>query len=106
MISLDSHPGGLTAERHGKFTYEYRDAIARIVFQVATLMPSSENDPKCNAKKSLIGNNFVSIVFNESGVPYKLGTVSGQFDHVALEVRENCDGQNLKLASPKCRRFR
>ncbi|KAH7723216.1 rap/ran-GAP family protein [Aphelenchoides avenae] len=86
VISLDSHPGGLTAERHGKFTYEYRDAIARIVFQVATLMPSSENDPKCNAKKSLIGNNFVSIVFNESGVPYKLGTVSGQFDHVALEV--------------------
>ncbi|KAI1709848.1 tuberin domain-containing protein [Ditylenchus destructor] len=86
VISLDDEPAGLQKGKHGKFTYEYRDAISRIVFLVATLMPNSEDDPKCNAKKSLIGNNFVSIVFNESGVPYKLGTVSGQFDRVALEV--------------------
>lgn len=33
-----------------------------------------------------LGNNFVSVVFNESGQPYRLGTVSGQFDTVALEV--------------------
>uniref|UniRef100_A0A915E5J2 Rap-GAP domain-containing protein n=1 Tax=Ditylenchus dipsaci TaxID=166011 RepID=A0A915E5J2_9BILA len=49
-------------------------------------MPNSEDDPKCNAKKSLISNNFVSIIFNESGKPYKQGTVSGNFDKVALEV--------------------
>lgn len=34
----------------------------------------------------VLGNNYVSIVFNESGQPYHLGTVSGQFDAVAFEV--------------------
>ncbi|RCN26796.1 hypothetical protein ANCCAN_27476, partial [Ancylostoma caninum] len=49
-------------------------------------MPHAENDPNCNMKKKLIANNFVSIVFNESGAPFKLGSVCGQFAHVALEV--------------------
>lgn len=49
-------------------------------------MPRAENDPNCNMKKKLIANNFVSIVFNESGAPFKLGSVCGQFAHVALEV--------------------
>uniref|UniRef100_A0A914C549 Rap-GAP domain-containing protein n=1 Tax=Acrobeloides nanus TaxID=290746 RepID=A0A914C549_9BILA len=86
VTSLEGNPGGLVPGKHGRYTFEDIEAIARTVFLVATLMPKSENDPKCNAKKALIGNNFVSIVFNESGVPYKLGTVSGQFNHIALEV--------------------
>lgn len=86
IISLDDEPGGLQKGKHANYTYEYSDEISRIVFLVATLMPNFDDDPKCNAKKSLISNNFVSIVFNESGIPYKLGTVSGQFDQVAIEV--------------------
>lgn len=52
----------------------------------ATLMPKSEIDPLCNCKKKFIGNDFVSVVFNDSGSPYVLGTISGKFAHVALEV--------------------
>lgn len=90
-VSLEKDQAGLQIGKHGKFTYEYTDEISRIVFLVASLMPNSDIDPKCNAKKSLISNNFVSIVFNESSKPYKLGTVSGQFDHVAIEVCEILD---------------
>ncbi|EYB98228.1 hypothetical protein Y032_0133g1782 [Ancylostoma ceylanicum] len=85
-IPLDKHPGGLLPGKHGSYTYEYQDELSRITFLVATLMPHAENDPNCNMKKKLIANNFVSIVFNESGAPFKLGSVCGQFAHVALEV--------------------
>ncbi|KAK6732660.1 hypothetical protein RB195_016805 [Necator americanus] len=85
-IPLDNHPGGLIPGQHGSYTYEYQDELSRITFLVATLMPQAENDPHCNMKKKLIANNFVSIVFNESGAPFKLGSVCGQFVHVALEV--------------------
>ena len=38
-------------------------------------MPNKESDPTCNSKKLHIGNDFVSIVYNESKEPYKLGTI-------------------------------
>ncbi|WKX96204.1 hypothetical protein Q1695_012557 [Nippostrongylus brasiliensis] len=85
-ISLEKHPGGLLPGKHGTYTYEYQDELSKITFLIATLMPCMENDPNCNMKKKLIGNNFVSIVFNESGTQFKLGSVCGQFAHVAIEV--------------------
>ncbi|PIO71560.1 Rap/ran-GAP protein [Teladorsagia circumcincta] len=93
-IPLDKHPGGLLPGKHGNYTYEYQDELSKITFLVATLMPNSENDPNCNMKKKLIGNNFVSVVFNESGAPFKLGSVCGQFAHVAIEVRCEAVAEN------------
>lgn len=46
-----------------------------VIFHVATLMPNKESDPNCTAKKLHIGNDFVSIVYNESGQKYHLGTI-------------------------------
>uniref|UniRef100_A0A8R1TKT6 Rap-GAP domain-containing protein n=1 Tax=Onchocerca volvulus TaxID=6282 RepID=A0A8R1TKT6_ONCVO len=85
-ISLEDCPGGLSAGVCGTFTYVYTDEISKTVFHVATLMPKSELDPLCNGKKKFIGNDFVSVVYNDSGSPYVLGTISGKFAHVALEV--------------------
>uniref|UniRef100_A0A158Q7U7 Rap-GAP domain-containing protein n=1 Tax=Elaeophora elaphi TaxID=1147741 RepID=A0A158Q7U7_9BILA len=85
-IPLEDCPGGLSAGFCGTFTYAYTDEISKTVFHVATLMPKSEIDPLCNCKKKFIGNDFVSVVFNDSGSPYVLGTISGKFAHVALEV--------------------
>ncbi|CAG9532061.1 unnamed protein product [Cercopithifilaria johnstoni] len=85
-ISLEDCPGGLSAGFCGTFTYAYTDEISKTVFHVATLMPKSEIDPLCNCKKKFIGNDFVSVVFNDSGSSYVLGTISGKFAHVALEV--------------------
>ncbi|MCP9261515.1 Heterogeneous nuclear ribonucleoprotein Q [Dirofilaria immitis] len=85
-IPLEDCPGGLSTGFCGTFTYVYTDEISKTVFHVATLMPKSELDPLCNCKKKFIGNDFVSVVFNDSGSPYVLGTISGKFAHVALEV--------------------
>lgn len=40
-------------------------------------MPTNlESDPNCNEKKKHIGNDYVNIVYNESGEEYNLSTVS------------------------------
>ncbi|GMR37442.1 hypothetical protein PMAYCL1PPCAC_07637 [Pristionchus mayeri] len=82
--SLTNCPGGLIKGKHGKYTYEYKDPISRIVFLIASLMPTTPNDPQCNEKKKLIGNNFVMVLFNESGAPYQMQ--QNAFVHATIEI--------------------
>ncbi len=46
-----------------------------MIFHVATLMPTHSTDPQCSNKKMHIGNNFVTIVYNDSQQPYAFGTI-------------------------------
>ena len=46
-----------------------------VVFHIATMMPTKEKDPKCNDKKRHIGNDYVTIVYNDSGEKYNMGTL-------------------------------
>ena len=60
----------------GDFTYCFHDDITQIAYHVATMMPSNlEADPSCSNKKLHIGNDFVTIVYNDSGAEYKFGTI-------------------------------
>jgi Rap/ran-GAP len=34
-----------------------------------------DSDPNCNEKKKYIGNDFATIVYNESGEDYSLNTI-------------------------------
>jgi len=38
-------------------------------------MPTKASDPKCTSKKTHIGNNYVTLVYNESDEPYNIQTV-------------------------------
>lgn len=38
-------------------------------------MPNFDSDANCNNKKKNIGNDFVTIVYNESGQEYDIQTV-------------------------------
>ena len=42
---------------------------------MATIMPNKPNDPKFNFKKRHIGNDFVTIVYNDSSKPYDRDTI-------------------------------
>lgn len=52
-------------------------------------MPNKESDKGCCNKKRHIGNDFVMVVYNDSGEEYTLGTIKvhGQTDtvHVCLQ---------------------
>ncbi|CAL4134917.1 unnamed protein product [Meganyctiphanes norvegica] len=79
--------GGLDVKGiDGSLVYIWHDDVMQVVFHVATLMPTRESDPKCNGKKRHIGNDYVTIVYNESGHPYNINTIKGQFNHTVVEV--------------------
>lgn len=49
--------------------------VAQVLFHVATAMPTSPKDPTCNEKRKYIGNDFVSIVYNDSGADFNIHTI-------------------------------
>lgn len=81
--------GGLDREGDfdGKWTYVWSDEIQQIIFHVATLMPTRrEQDPQCNYKKRHIGNDYVKIIFNDSGVRTPFDILPGQFNFVNIII--------------------
>ncbi|XP_071359603.1 tuberin isoform X2 [Trachinotus anak] len=71
----------------GEFTYCWHDDIMQAIFHIATLMPNRESDKGCCNKKRHIGNDFVMVVYNDSGEDYKLGTIKGQFNFVEVIIK-------------------
>ena len=75
-----------TANADGTHTYAWRDRITEIVFHATTMMPTNAEDPQCTGKKKHIGNDFVNIIFNESGLPFKFDTFRSQFNFVNIVI--------------------
>ncbi|KAH9856428.1 hypothetical protein C2E23DRAFT_517079 [Lenzites betulinus] len=86
----DVYDGGLDPDTDGEYAYAWWDDIGQILFHTATLMPT--NDPLCNSKKAHIGNDYVRIVWNDSGRPYRFDTLSTQFQFVNIVVEPHSRG--------------
>ncbi|KAL7949063.1 tuberin [Trichoderma barbatum] len=71
----------------GQYTFCWRDRVTEMVFHVTTQMPTDlERDPHCVAKKRHIGNDFVNIIFNDSGLPFRFDTFPSQFNCVNIVI--------------------
>jgi hypothetical protein len=71
----------------GQYTYCWRDRVTEIVFHVTTQMPTNpETDPQCIMKKRHIGNDYVNIVWNDSGLPFRFDTFPSQFNYVYIVI--------------------
>ncbi|PLW34236.1 hypothetical protein PCANC_19490 [Puccinia coronata f. sp. avenae] len=88
--------GGLDSKNdsNGKFAYMWGDDITQICFHIATLMPTSRDEQPSGpdpimAKKALIGNDFVVIVFNDSGKEYQFDCLKSQFNFINIIIEPN-----------------
>ncbi|KAH9824290.1 hypothetical protein DFH28DRAFT_1118111 [Melampsora americana] len=92
--------GGLDvkSDENGRYGYVWGDDITQVAFHVATLMPietETTEGQKMNReqglirKKALIGNDFVVIVFNESGTDYKFDCLSSAFNFINIIIEPN-----------------
>lgn len=71
----------------GQYTFCWRDRVTEIVFHVTTQMPTNlEHDAQCINKKKHIGNDFVNIIFNDSGLPFKFDTFPSEFNYVNIVI--------------------
>ncbi|GAA6012810.1 hypothetical protein JCM11491_002569 [Sporobolomyces phaffii] len=95
------YAGGLDQEHDvdGKWTYVWDDDISQIVFHIATLMPTSlATDPLCTLKKRHIGNDFIKVVWNESGGEFAFDTLPGDFNFVNLVIQPHTPAGNPWVA--------
>ncbi|PHH78007.1 hypothetical protein CDD82_3264 [Ophiocordyceps australis] len=71
----------------GQYTFCWRDRVTEIVFHVTTQMPTNlERDAQCVQKKRHIGNDFVNIIFNDSGLPFDFDTFPSDFNSVYIVI--------------------
>ncbi|KAI9822268.1 MAG: Tuberous sclerosis 2-like protein [Thelocarpon impressellum] len=71
----------------GEFTFCWRDRATEIIFHIATMMPTNrEHDPKCVNKKRHTGNDFVNIIWNNSGLHFRFDTFPSDFNFVNIVI--------------------
>lgn len=71
----------------GDHTFCWRDRVSEVVFHVTTQMPTNlVRDPQCNNKKKHIGNDYVNIIFNDSGLPFRFDTFASDFNYVNIVI--------------------
>ncbi|KAJ7479981.1 hypothetical protein B0H11DRAFT_1863823 [Mycena galericulata] len=89
---LDVYAGGLDPDEDGEYAYAWWDDIGQILYHTATMMPSNDHDPQLTNKKRHIGNDFVRIVWNDSGKPYRFDTLNTQFQFVNIVIEPHSLG--------------
>ncbi|RIB15845.1 hypothetical protein C2G38_1971167 [Gigaspora rosea] len=83
------YTGGLDTDydSDGKYAYYWEDDITQVIFHCATLMPTDlERDPQCSLKKRHIGNDYVTIVYNDSGLEYAFDTLPSHFNYINIVI--------------------
>jgi hypothetical protein len=75
------------SDSDGEYTFCWRDRVTEIVFHVTTQMPTNlDQDPQCINKKRHIGNDFVNIIFNNSGKEFRFDTFPSDFNYVNIVI--------------------
>ncbi|RPA83878.1 hypothetical protein BJ508DRAFT_413209 [Ascobolus immersus RN42] len=80
--------GGLDTEMDfdGSHTYFWTDKTTEILYHIPTMMPNHEHDISRTQKKRHIGNDYVNVVWNESGGDYVFNTIDSQFLFVVIII--------------------
>lgn len=78
------YTGGLESGIDGEYALVWSDEITQITFHTVTLMPSDE---ELSLKKRHVGNNFVNIFYDESGLPnFKFNLIKSQFTFMSIVI--------------------
>jgi hypothetical protein len=80
--------------------------LEQIIYHVTTLMPTRKEDPHCTGKKRHIGNDYVNIIWNDSGHEFNPQTIPGQFNF-SLIIIEPLTGyaNSIDLPNEKCHNY-
>lgn len=89
FVLVFSYRGGLDIQNgHTGDTAVYEVFKKReIMFHVSTLLPYTENDPQQLQRKRHIGNDIVSIVFQEENTPFTPDMIASHFLHTFIVVQ-------------------
>ncbi|GAM86132.1 hypothetical protein ANO11243_041430 [Dothideomycetidae sp. 11243] len=90
-----------TALSDGSYTIWHRDHVTALILHVATLMPTDTTlDPDCIRKKSHIGNDYVTVVFNNSATQWRFDTLPSAFNYVHVVVAPEARASFIETRRP------
>ncbi|KAG9311063.1 hypothetical protein JVU11DRAFT_8967 [Chiua virens] len=89
---VDIYAGGLNPDEDGEYAYAWWDDIGQLLFHTATMMPNAIDDEYCVNKKRHIGNDYVRIVWNDGGRPYRFDTLATQFQFMNIVIEPHSLG--------------
>ncbi|KAF2791349.1 tuberin [Melanomma pulvis-pyrius CBS 109.77] len=74
-------------DQDGKYTFCWRDRCMELIFHIPTMMPTDPDDDMTYPnKKRHIGNDYVNIIWNDSGLPYNFDTFPSAFNYVHIVI--------------------
>ncbi|KAG8856912.1 Tuberous sclerosis 2-like protein [Tulasnella sp. 330] len=95
------YTGGLdfTNDEDGPHAYAWWDDIAQVLYHTATMMPNRPGDTQLSYKKMHIGNDYVRIVWNDSGAPYLFDTLKTDFQFANIIIEPHSAGASGAYSS-------
>lgn len=102
----DVYTGGLdtNSDEDGEYAYAWWDDLSQTIFHAPHLMP---NRPVIEGQKDFysykkrhVGNDYVHVVFNDSGEDYRFDTVSTQFRFVNVIISAHTAGVSGSAENP------
>ncbi|ORY21856.1 hypothetical protein BCR39DRAFT_552777 [Naematelia encephala] len=93
---VDVFVGGLNRkdDSDGEYAYAWWDDLSQLVFHTATMMPNIESAPDMFNKKRHIGNDYVKIVYNDSGGDFAFDTINTAWNFINIVISPFSTGAN------------
>ena len=91
---VDVHVGGLDRQddHDGEYAYAWWDDLSQMIFHTPTMMPNQSDSTNNYNKKRLVGNDFVKIVYNDSGRDFAFDTIQTSFNFVNIVISPHTTG--------------
>lgn len=85
---MDVFVGGLNRDNDsdGEYAYAWWDDLSQMVFHAPTMMPNLPAYPNHENKKRLVGNDYVKIVYNDSGKEFAFDTIRTAWNFINVVI--------------------
>ena len=101
LATHDGYRGGLDNQfgKTGRNSVYTKHMGKEVMFHVATLLPYTDCDPQQFERKRHIGNDIVSLVFQEGPTPFCPDTVTSHFLHAYIVIQpEYADSDKYRVS--------
>jgi hypothetical protein len=91
---MDVYLAGLDRDNDedGEYAYAWWDDLSQMTFHTATMMPNLPESPKHDNKKRLVANDYVKIVYNDSGRDFVFDTIKTNFNLINIVISPHTTG--------------
>jgi hypothetical protein len=91
---VDVFTGGLNrdTDSDGEYAYAWWDDLSQVIYHTPTMMPNYDNEPEHDKKKRLVGNDYVKIVYNDSGRDFVFDTIRTAFNFINICISVHSTG--------------